>query len=707
MNHSLKWPRASALALGVMLVFTQQALAGGPPDQPASKTSRSGAKRVTFGPTAAKGTATVKGSDQSAKRFIVMYRPGTEKNYNAARVQRLIGGAGKALGLRIGRLRRLAIGADVIEVERELNSADIKRLKKELARDPNVKHVSVDAIWTPLGTPNDPLYSQQWDYHSSGGGIAVEGAWDIATGLGTIVAVIDTGITDHPDLNANVIAGYDMISDPIVAGDGDGRDPDAHDVGDSFQGRPSSWHGTHVAGTIAAVTNNGIGMAGIAHHAKIQPVRALGKQGGHQSDVLDAIVWASGGTVPGVPDNTTPADVINLSLGASQPCDPAAQAAVTRAISNGAIVVAAAGNNNTGVRYATPASCDGAIAVAATGPETERAFYSNFGERVTVAAPGGSGLWPMESNILSTLNDGVTGVGNPIYAWYAGTSMATPHVAGVAALMQSAAATPKTPAEIRKILAYTAYDTGLGFPKGCSFDFQCGTGVVNATRAVSVAAGHTPLPPAPPAYPGPTRSIDVLRSGLELTGLSSSNTVPPTEATFNPDDSLWYAIDIPPGAKHLQVKTWGGAGRVGMFVRRGKLPTLGDNDCESGDGATTTFCAVVAPTPGPYFVRLVPLHSGTANGFTGVSLYVSFVDNLWPRNLQAKSLRGKQGVRVTLSWDSGKKQVDVYRNGAYVRTVRNDGTATDSFRATAGGQASYTVCNTDTTECAPSVTTTY
>src|SRR5439155_26204113 len=155
-----------------------------------------------------------------------------------------------------------------------------------------------------------------------------EGAWDTTSGAGVTVAVLDTGITPHSDLTGNVIAGYDFISDPPTARDGDGRDPNPNDEGDWFNAgecgsttpETSSWHGTHVAGTIGALTDNGVGVAGIARNARIEPVRVLGKCGGFTSDIADAITWASGGRVSRVPRNPNPAKVINMSLGGSGAC---------------------------------------------------------------------------------------------------------------------------------------------------------------------------------------------------------------------------------------------------------------------------------------------------------------------------------------------------------------------------------------------------
>ncbi|WP_242103557.1 S8 family peptidase [Lysobacter sp. M2-1] len=688
------------LSLGVVLAFVGAAVAGAPPGK---VKTRANAKQPIASPKA----------PQSAKRFIVTYRKGASRQYNDAKVQNLVGVAGRALGVRMHRLRRLAVGSDVIVADRALDSAGIGRLRKELAKDPNVAYVSVDALWKPMAVPNDPMYPQQWHYRNGLGGIDVEGAWDVTAGAGAVVAVVDTGITDHPDLNGNVIPGYDFVSDVFNAADGDGRDPDAHDPGDGSPFRSSSWHGTHVAGTIAAVTNNGLGVAGIAHQAKVQPVRVLGAYGGFMSDIIDGIVWASGGAVVGAPDNPTPADVINVSLGGfgggpNFTCDPATQAAITLAVGNGATVVAAAGNNGAPARYFSPANCIGTITVGATDPNRARSFFSNLGEKLAISAPGGLGYAPAEANILSTLNDGMIAPGNPTYRWYAGTSMAAPHVAGVAALIQAASATRKTPAEVEKILINTAYDGSLGFPTGCSLDFQCGSGVLNASRAVAVAAGRLPLPPAPPAYPGPTRPMVPMANGSELSGLAASDsTNDPDDAQYvpKPNDSLWYTVEVPPGAKHLLIQSWGASGDLRMLVRQGKLPHLGESDCNSGN-VSEHACGFTAPIPGTYYIRLMPF--GTNASFSGASLYAAFEDGNWPRNLQASAGQyGKEGVRVTLTWKAGKRRVDLYRNGALLRTLNNTGSATDSFRPSGSGRSIYTVCNSDTTECAPTVTAKY
>jgi serine protease len=281
-----------------------------------------------------------------------------------------------------------------------------------------------------------------------------------------------------------------MISDSFTGNDGNGRDSDARDTGDGTSANEcgdgrgassSSWHGTHVAGTIAAVTNNNSGVAGVAFGAKILPVRVLGKCGGFTSDITDGIIWAAGGNVSGVPSNPFPAQVINLSLGGSGSCSQTYVAAINSARANGATVVIAAGNSNTNASSAVPANCPGIISVAATGPTGAKAGYSNFGSVVDVAAPGGDTSFGTTSGVLSTLNTGTSGPGSDSLAYYQGTSMATPHVAGIAALLYEADPSA-TPDEIKAAIV----DTAGPFLGSCS---QCGSGIADASAAVDEILG--------------------------------------------------------------------------------------------------------------------------------------------------------------------------------------------------------------------------
>jgi serine protease len=378
-------------------------------------------------------------------------------------------------GVSMASKRTMGSGGEVFSVGRDVTDTEIDALIADLSADPAVEYAERDITMQPFLTPTDPLYNQQWHYFEAAGGLNLPTAWDLTTGTSNIrVAVIDTGFRPHTDLAANLVGGYDMISNATTANDGGGRDSNAMDPGDSCNGSRSSWHGTHVSGTVAARTNNGIGVAGVAFNSRVVPVRALGRCGGSLSDIADAIIWASGGTVPGVPANANPARVLNLSLGGGGACSATLRNAVTSARSRNAVVVVAAGNSNINASNATPANCAGVITVAATGRNGGKASYSNFGSIVDVAAPGGSA--GTGNGVLSTLNNGATAPGQDSYAFYQGTSMATPHVAGVVALMLSR--NPNlTPTTVESKLRSTA----RAFPATCN---QCGTGIVNARAAV-------------------------------------------------------------------------------------------------------------------------------------------------------------------------------------------------------------------------------
>ncbi len=443
-------------------------------------------------------------------RLIVKYRAtqaaaaATAASADRAVLHRPAQDAAARLGLRMQLLRVGAQDAHVMRLERRLAHAEVERLARDImAADPAVEYAEPDRILKPLLTPTDTQYGQQWQYFEPTGGLNLPAAWDKATGTGVVIAVIDTGYRPHADLAANIVAGYDFIADTFVSNDGNGRDTSALDPGDAIaagacgggqptQSQPSSWHGTHVTGSVAAVTNNSAGVAGVAFGAKLQPVRALGKCGGYTSDIAAGIVWASGGSVPGVPANATPARVINLSLGGSGACDAASRDAINSARSRGTVVVVAAGNSNANAANFSPASCPGVITVAATNRSGGRAYYSNFGAAVAVAAPGGDMRAGAAGGILSTLNNGANGPGADSYAYYQGTSMATPHVAGVVALMLS-----KNPSLSPDEVAARLKSSARTFPGTCS---QCGAGIVDASAAIDAAGGGaTPPPPPPPS----------------------------------------------------------------------------------------------------------------------------------------------------------------------------------------------------------------
>ncbi|MCK6232938.1 S8 family peptidase [Stenotrophomonas indicatrix] len=518
------------------------------------------------------------------QRFIVKYRDGSAPVANTTALASSLKTAaagiassqGRALGLQ--QVRRLAVGSTVVRTDRALDQAESELLMRKLAADPNVEYVEVDQIMRATLTPNDTRFSEQWGFGTSNASINVRPAWDKATGTGVVVAVIDTGITNHADLNANILPGYDFISDAAMARDGGGRDSNPNDEGDWYganecgSGIPasnSSWHGTHVAGTVAAVTNNSTGVAGTAFNAKVVPVRVLGKCGGYTSDIADAIVWASGGTVSGVPANANPAEVINMSLGGGGSCSTTYQNAINGAVGRGTTVVVAAGNSNTNVSSAVPANCPNVIAVAATTSAGARASFSNYGTGIDISAPGQS--------ILSTLNSGTTTPGSASYASYNGTSMAAPHVAGVVALMQSVAPSPLSPAQVESIIKSTARP----LPGACSGG--CGAGIIDADAAVTAAInGTTP-------NPGGT----VLQNNVPVTGLGAASGA-----------SLSYTVNVPAGSTQLRVAISGGSGDADLYLRQGSAPTDTVYTCRPYLSGNNETCTVNSPAAGTWYVRV-------------------------------------------------------------------------------------------------------
>ncbi|MEU2078104.1 S8 family serine peptidase [Streptomyces sp. NPDC013489] len=481
--------------------------------------------------------------------------------------------------------RRLSGGGALVDLGDSATKQDVTEVMAAFRADPSVASVEPDIrAYAMAVTPNDTDYTKQWDLFEPTGGMNVPAAWDKTTGSGVTVAVIDTGYAAHSDLATNVVSGYDFISTSADARDGNGRDADAKDEGDwnatdnecgtGSKASNSSWHGTHVAGTIGAVTNNTKGIAGIAYNAKIQPVRVLGKCGGSSADIADAITWASGGSVPGVPANATPSKVINLSLGgASATCPSVYQTAINGAVARGTTVVVAAGNSNANASGFTPANCANVINVASTSREGNRSYYSNFGAIVDVAAPGGETrrstdtpgtVTTPENGIYSTLNSGATTQSAENFKPYQGTSMAAPHIAGLAALLKSAKST-LTPAEIESAIKANARP----LPGTCTGG--CGTGIADSAKTVDAV---TTTPPAGTVF---TNATDV--TIVDNATVSSSIAV---SRTGNAPAALKVGVDI----KH----TWRGDLVIDLVAPDGTVRNLkASSSSDSADNVLTTY----------------------------------------------------------------------------------------------------------------------
>lgn len=437
--------------------------------------------------------------------------------------------------------RSVAPRTHVALTSRRMNRVELSAVARQLAQDPTVASVEVDERVSAQFTPDDPDFAtRQWNLQTVAAGAArFSEAWDLATGSGVVVAILDGGFRPHPDLYANILPGYDFIgADPngsfTTANDGDGRDSDARDPGDwSDQGdcapARSSWHGTHVAGIIAAQTHNRLGVAGGAHDARLLPVRVLGVCGGYVSDIAAGMRWAAGLPVPGVPANTQIAKVLNMSLGRAGNCSPTFQSAVTEVRAAGSVIVAAAGNDSARA-ILQPANCDGVIAATAHTIDGDNASYANIGVGTTISAPGGGNGTQIPGSgapIYSTSNTGATTPAFDSIEAKRGTSMATAHVSAVAALMFQRKP-GITPDELMSRLVNSARPHPAG--TYCAALLTCGAGLLDARAAVDdvladdaplVSAGYTP---AGIALQGTTvqlsGSATVARLGLGIASVS-------------------------------------------------------------------------------------------------------------------------------------------------------------------------------------------
>ncbi|WP_440951900.1 S8 family serine peptidase [Methanococcoides sp. FTZ1] len=390
-------------------------------------------------------------------------------------------------------------GFKVLKIPKNRN---VEQMAEIYSKNPNVEYAVPNAIMRGFAV-DDPYYSLQWNLHGPNG-INVEPAWEISTGTGVVVAVLDTGVAQNaPDLtNTNFVAGYDFVNDDVNPTD-------------------DNSHGTHVAGTIAQSTNNGKGVAGIAYDCSIMPVKVLNAQGsGTLDNLVNGIYFAT--------DNG--ADVISMSLGYSPGYYPGAllDEALEDAHSRGVTIVAAAGNDRTGV-VSYPAAYEKCIAVGATGNDAKLAYYSNYGEAIDIVAPGGNLRRDVDRDgyadgiLQNTFNPETYEFG---YYFFQGTSMATPHVSGVAALLIAQGASN---AEVRTALESTARDLG-----DTGWDTTYGWGLIDAKAALdSLSTGPAPVnnPPVADAG-GPYNGI--VGTEIQFYG-SDSNDIDGTIASYNWD----------------------------------------------------------------------------------------------------------------------------------------------------------------------------
>ncbi|WP_051887572.1 S8 family serine peptidase [Caballeronia sordidicola] len=469
-------------------------------------------------------------------------------------------------------------------------------------------------------------------------------------GSGSVIAIVDSGVTNHSDLNLNILSGYDFTPDN---NGGNGSDP-----GITTETCSVTWHGTHVAGIAAALTNNSVGIAGVAPAAKVVPVRVLNACGkGFMSSIADGITWAAGGSVPNTPVTAHRAKVINLSLGGLGDCDKTMQSAIDYATSEGAVVVVAAGNNGVDAAYFQPANCRNVISVGGSAPDGTNYGYSNYGPAVDVAAPS--------TSILSTYNDGTSTPGAEGYRYLTGTSMAAPFVSGVVALAQSVAPTPLTYAEMRTLIQQNVQPFAPNTPNN-----PIGQGIVDATATVAAAkSGNIPIAAdfacsqAVNIMQVKCKDLSTSRGGAPIcswvwnfykefredqANRTYSNSVDPyanyedageylirlkvtdsngTTSTltravsvvaptvFSLDFDIPYLVslpsyemrylqlDIPTGLKSMTVNLVQGRANDGAWLFLARSPTPIAPYCQSGMGNNhPAVCKVTNPVPGPYFV---------------------------------------------------------------------------------------------------------
>lgn len=468
-------------------------------------------------------------------RIVVQLRPGV-------RLQDLGEPAFRALGVARGAVRMRALGAAtaggpstvVVQLPVETGTVQAADIARRVAADPRVRwaepdrRVRLDQV-AVRGPTADPQSAAQWNLAALAGGGApgtahVHPAWTIATGAGVVVALVDTGRVAHPDLDGRWLPGHDFVADLTAAADGDGRDTDPTDPGDACTGGDrSTWHGLAMAGLVASVPDNGIGIAGAAPAARVLPVRALGRCGGWMSDVADALRWAAGLPVAGAPSNAHPARVVNLSLSTAPgtACGPLMQDAVDAVRRRGVVVVASAGNDGVG-DLGAPATCDGVVVVGAHVHGGDLARYSNRGTGVALTAPGGGDCAtptaPCRTDPLPTLRDrGPVRAEGPLDgAAIIGTSAAAAQVSAVVALLLQARP-DLTPDEVRAVLRTSARPHPAGTACAAT-DAGCGAGMVDALAAVRAAARTAPLAlavdaPRRPSLPGTAVTATARASG--------------------------------------------------------------------------------------------------------------------------------------------------------------------------------------------------
>ncbi len=437
---------------------------------------------------------------------------------------------------------------DAADVETLPDAKATRRLIARLADDKAVDVVAEERWMKPLRTPNDPMLNQMWHLDQ----IGAKQAWDRTVGTSSQrVGVIDTGLVrSHPEFAGRVAGGFDFISSSNTANDGNGRDADFNDAGDACGGGGNSFHGTHVAGTIGAGTDNGQGIAGLNWNAGLVIARALGRCGGSNVDIMEAAAWMAGARINGVPDvGANKVSVMNLSLGSAGTCSSFEQQTVDFVNNAGTIMVIAAGND--GGAIGSPANCRGTVSVGAVGPTNVRTGYSSFGSTLSVMAPGGDFRFS-GGGVLSTLG---TSFGSQ-----QGTSMASPHVAGAISLIQAA-----QPSLGRAAIVDLLRSTGAS----CT---NCqGIPAIRIGAALAAIGGGTPTPP-PPTTPPPSTTTPPATGDDQWEENDTAATATRAACGINEarliaaaGDQDWFAF-TPPANQRIAIDLDGGAPDLDLYI---------------------------------------------------------------------------------------------------------------------------------------------
>jgi subtilisin family serine protease len=483
-------------------------------------------------------------------------------------VRALSNGSGVAMKLE----RSLPLGWVLLRATTPVSEAETSALIERARKHPLVADVSANGWKRIQAIPNDPVFAQMWHLAA----IDAPAAWDITTGVSSQrIGIIDTGLLRiHEDVGSRAVDGFDFVSDLFSANDGDGADSDYNDPGDDCGGG-DSWHGTHVAGTIGASTNNGTGIAGLNWQAGLVIGRALGRCGGNTADIMNALAWM-GGLDVGLPNiGSNKVSVVNMSLGSSELCSSFEQDIINQVSAAGVVVVAATGND--GAPVGSPANCNGVLSVAASNISNDLAAYSNFGPEVEIVAPGGEIVQTQETGVLSAL-----GPSSNAYAFYEGTSMACPHVAGVVSLMQA-----RNPTISMSQIVSTLQTTG----RSCN---NCqGVPLMNAAAAVAAVDGTPVTPPTDDGFEDNDNASAASSLGcgstLDLYAL----------------DEDWFRIGAT-GA--VTINANGGAEDIDLYM----FPVDNNNPIAQSTGSTGVESMQTNVGAGQYLIAVVPFE--TAQG---------------------------------------------------------------------------------------------